>query len=208
MEGDYTHAEALFDRALKINEATFGAESADVGASLNLLVECRLEAGNHTDDALARRALAICESKGGPHSVDTAAALSNTAKALQSRGEFDAAEEFLRRALKIQEAAMGAEHPDTGQAVLALAQLYQDKGALDDAELLYCRALGIYEASFSPGHRTIIYVRGCAGVPMLLRGADNGQGRAAVEGARVALLAPPHNLPRSHLWIRRLSEWV
>jgi CHAT domain-containing protein len=121
--------------ALRIAEATFGAEHLNVATSLNNLAGLYLAQGKYAEaEPLHRRALAIREKVPGPEHPDGATALSYLARVYQDQGKYAEAEPLYRRALRILEKALGPEHPDMGTALQNLGLLKYGLDRPDEAE--------------------------------------------------------------------------
>ena len=153
---DFSTAEALFRRALKITEQSYGPDHPNVATGLNNLAEL-LRATNRLDEAehLYRRALEIDEASHGPDHPNVAIRLNNLAGLLRATNRFDEAEPLYRQALKIDEASHGTDHPNFAVGLNNLAELLRATNRLDEAEPVIRRALSIDEASYGPDHPTV-----------------------------------------------------
>ena len=149
----YAEAEPLMQRALEIDEASYGPDHPEVARDLNNLAML-LQATNRLGEAepLMRRALAIAEASYGPDHPDVATDLNNLASLLYATNRLSEAEPLIRRALAIAEASYGPDHPDVARDLNNLAQLLQATNRLAEAEPLMRRALAIDEKSYGPDH--------------------------------------------------------
>jgi tetratricopeptide (TPR) repeat protein len=108
-------AEPLFQRALAIDERSFGPEHPTVAVRLSnlalLLQDTNRLAGA---EPLFRRALAIHEHSYGPHNPTVATGLNNLARLLRATNRLAEAEPLFRRAVQILiefRQRTGHEHP-------------------------------------------------------------------------------------------------
>ncbi len=151
--GNYTAAEPLYRRAMKIRETLLGNDHPDVAKTLNNLAALLFYQGNHNAaEPLYRRALKIDEVAYGKNHATVACGLSNLAQLLQDQGNYTGAEPLYRRALKIDEVAYGKNHPTVATALNNLAELLWVQGNYTRAEPLYRRALKIGEAQLGKDH--------------------------------------------------------
>jgi tetratricopeptide (TPR) repeat protein len=149
----YAEAEPLMERALAIDEASYGQDHSTVATRLSNLAQL-FKATNRLAEAepLMKRALAIEEASYGPDSPHVAIGLNNLALLLQTTNRFAEAEQLMKRALAIDEASYGQDHPKVARDLNNLAQLFQATNRLAEAEPLMKRALAIEEASYGPDH--------------------------------------------------------
>jgi CHAT domain-containing protein/Tfp pilus assembly protein PilF len=149
-------AEALYRRALAIDEANLGPDHAQVGDDLNELAQV-LKAMSRLGEAepMMRRSLAIAEAKLGPSHPDVAVRLNNLAALLLAANRVAEAEPLMRRAVAIDEAKFGRNHPATAGHIGNLAQMLAARNALAEAEPLMREALAITEAQLGPDHASV-----------------------------------------------------
>ena len=149
----FRQAEALYRRALAIDEAAFGADHPEVAIDLNNLASL-LWATNRLAETepLMRRVVAIFEQALGPDHPNVATALNNLAQLLDATNRLAEAEPLMRRALQIDEAAFGPDHPNVAIRLNNLALLLQDTNRLAEAEPLIRRVLENDEAAFGHDH--------------------------------------------------------
>ena len=111
-EGDFAGARALFERALRIDEAAYGPDHPEVGTDANNLGNVLRAQGDYAGArALFERALRIDEAALGAEHPTVAIRLSNLGGVLRAQGDLAGARALFERALRIGEAALGAEHP-------------------------------------------------------------------------------------------------
>src|ERR1044071_5734671 len=93
--------------------------------------------------------LSLCLVMSASAQVDDAVKLTQQAKELQARGDYEAGIAAAKRALEIRQQTLG-EHPDTAASLLTLAILYRISGALEQAESLYQQSLAMSEKLSGP----------------------------------------------------------
>lgn len=142
----YAEAVLVAQELLHLEEATFGAESAQAAFALNLLGATYQRLGRYAEaEPLHRRALAIDERVYGAEDPSVAIDLNNLAGACQSQGKYAAAEPLYLRSLAMREKYLGPDHPEVGTALNNLATLFKAEGKYVQAEPLFKRALAISE---------------------------------------------------------------
>ncbi len=156
IQGKYSEAIPLAQRALLLWEKALGAEHSTVAYSLNYLATLYKEQGNYSEaEPLYQRALAINEKVEGKDSPIVASILNNLAGLYQYQGNYSGAEQLLQRSLAINEKLKGKEHPDVATVLNNLALLYQAQSNYSGAEPLLQRALAIREQVL-PENNTLI----------------------------------------------------
>ena len=111
-QGDFAGARALFERALRIGEATLGAEHPAVATYANNLGGVLRAQGDYAGArALYERAFRIDKAAYGPDHPEVGTDANNLGLVLQAQGDFAGARALFERGLRISEAALGAEHP-------------------------------------------------------------------------------------------------
>ncbi len=153
---DYSSAEPLCRRALKILEDSLGPDHPQVAFPLNTLANL-LQSTNSLSEAepLYRRAIKIREDTLGPDHLYVASLLNNLANLLLFANRQSEAEPLYRRAIKIREDSLGPDHLYVASPLNGLANLLSDIKHFAEAELLYRRALKIWEASLGPNHPSV-----------------------------------------------------
>jgi len=160
MIADLDGAQAAFERALAIGEATLGPDHPSVAIYVNNLGRVLQDKGDldGAQDAF-KRALAIDEATLGPDHPNVARDVNNLGGVLKDKGDLDGAQDAFKRALAIDEATYGPDHPEVARDVNNLGGVLKDKGDLDGAQAAFERALAIGEATYGPEHPEVaIYV--------------------------------------------------
>jgi len=156
--GQYTEAEPLYLRALRIWEQVLGPEHPQVATVVNNLAILRAMQGKYIEaEPLCQRALHIWEQVLGPEHPDMAYPLVNLAILYTQQRRYAEAEPLYQRALHIKEQALGPEHPDVALLLNNLANLYREQGMYAEAEPLYQRALRIQEQTLGPEHPDVAF---------------------------------------------------
>src|SRR5713101_6520086 len=141
-QGKYAEAIPVALEAVRIAEATYGAEDARLAVSLAYLGLTYDMGGNYGAAELAlQRALAIYEKALGPDHPSVASSLNNLALLYKEQDKYAEAEPLYRRALVIHEKVLGPEHPETGSSLQNLAVLYYGWGRPADAQAYFDRGL-------------------------------------------------------------------
>src|SRR5215510_14106689 len=149
--GRYREAEPLFDEALALAEAVFGADSFEVAAVLNQIgMLGKYDGRFDMAEAAYRRALLIVERKASPDHPLSASLFHNLGGLEHARGRFAEGEPLARRSVEIRERALGPDHVDVAADIAALAALLDGQGKYDESEPLYRRALAIFEREYGP----------------------------------------------------------
>jgi len=152
----YNKAERWYQRALKIDESSFGPNHPNVARDLNNLASL-LQATNRLSEAepLYRRVVKIFEKSLGENHPNVATALNNLASLLQATSRLSEAEPLVRRALKIDEDSFGPNHPKVAIRLNNLALLLKATKRFTEAEPMYRRALEIWENSLGENHPNV-----------------------------------------------------
>jgi tetratricopeptide (TPR) repeat protein len=152
-DGRYDRAIELFQRALRIQEATLGEMHADTAQTIRSMGTSYSYKGQ-LDRAieLFQRALRIQQATLGEMHCDTALTISSMGTSYSKKGQLDRAIELFQRALRIQEATLGEMHADTAQTISNMGTCYSDKGQQDRAIELFERALRIQQATLGEMH--------------------------------------------------------
>jgi CHAT domain-containing protein/tetratricopeptide (TPR) repeat protein len=213
---DYSRAETLYQRALKILEETLGLEHTETSKAMLGLANAYLATGEYERaESLYQRALVILK-RISPESLDTARVLSNLGSTYRNMGAYARAEPFYRRALAINEKIQGPKHPDIGLRLANLAILSNDTGNFIEAEILFKRALTIHEEALGSEHpntvRTLSYLASVYSTTsayrqaeLLFRRAIAIQQRMAGAG-KVDLALTLFNLANMYLEIGRYEQ--
>jgi tetratricopeptide (TPR) repeat protein len=149
----FTQAEALFRRALQIDEQTFGENDAMVAVGLNNLATLLQETNRLVEaEELLRRALAIDERVLGKNHPTVAIRLHNLAWLLKITNRPGEAMSIMRQALSMFEISCGPDHANVAAALNTLGLLLEDSNHPAEAEPLMRRALEIDEHTFGKDH--------------------------------------------------------
>ena len=155
LDGKEGDAEALFRRALDINERLLGAEHHDLVVLLNDLSRLYLKRGAHADaEPLLLRLHAIKRMKGEDH-PEVATVLASLASVKQALGRYDAAEQLWRRVLEIRERTLAPHHFSIATALEHLGETCAARGKLNEALRHRLRALAMREMTLDPGHPSL-----------------------------------------------------
>lgn len=153
--GQYSEAEAKYQRALTIRERLLGDHPA-LANSINNLAFLYHALGNFQKALpLFQRALAIREKVQGGEHPDVAIAVNNLAALYQELGDYGTALLLYQRALAIDEKTLGSEDPGIATDLNNVATLYQAKGDYKRALPLFQRALSINEKAFGAEHPNV-----------------------------------------------------
>jgi tetratricopeptide (TPR) repeat protein len=149
----YREAEALYRRALAIDERLLGDGHPRVAVHLNNLATLLLATKRMREaEPLMRRALVIDEQSYGNSHPAVGRDLNSLALLLKATGYLSEAEPLMRRALAIDEQSFGRDHPVVAIKLNNLARLLMDTKRLLEAEPLTWRALAIDERSYGEDH--------------------------------------------------------
>ncbi len=155
-KADYTIAEPLYERSLRIYEKVLGEDDPNVATSLNnLAVLYHVQGKYEQAEPLYERSLAIDEKALGKDHPDLAIDLNNLASLYQAQGKYEQAEPLFERSLAFCEYALGKDHPDVASSLNNLALLYDAQGQYEQAEPLYQRSLAIKEKALGKDHPAI-----------------------------------------------------
>jgi tetratricopeptide (TPR) repeat protein len=150
---DLAQARSVFERAVRVGEATYGPDHPNVAIRVNNLGDV-LQDLDDLPGARAHfeRALRIDEAAYGPDHPEVATDVNNLGLVLRSLGDLPGARAHLERALRIWEANLGPDHPQVATGVNNLGLVLQDLGDLPVARAHFERALRIDEAAYGPDH--------------------------------------------------------
>lgn len=160
--GQYAEAEKAARRALAdISGSDRGQTPDSVAAAhvLNRLGEALIRQGKTDADtqSVIERTLRI-EERLEPGTRDLAAAMSNKAFLVESRGDFPSAREWYQRAFETMRGALGPEHPDTVMAEKDLGMAWNELGEYQKARALVEEALAI-RLKADPAHVDVAILR-------------------------------------------------
>jgi tetratricopeptide (TPR) repeat protein len=153
---EYAEAQALFERALAIQEQLHASEGPDVARTIGNLASVYATTADYAKSReLLVRALAIDEEALGPNHPEVANLLNNLANVEAATGDDAHARAGYERARQIWEDAFGPNHPDVATSLVNLGTLEHDSGRHEEARALYQRAATIREAVLPPDHPEI-----------------------------------------------------
>ncbi len=110
----YATARGLYERALRIDEATYGPDHPNVAIGVNNLgMVAKAQGDLPAARAHLERALRIDEATFGPDHPNVARDVNNLGMVAKAQGDLPAARALLERALRIFEQKLGSEHPNT-----------------------------------------------------------------------------------------------
>jgi tetratricopeptide (TPR) repeat protein len=147
--GLYDEARALLERALRVFERTYGADSPKVAAVLNNLGNIAEHKHDYKHaEANLSRALTIWTAAFGPGHPDVASANSNLATLYMHRRRWEKSESLYRRALAIDE--NGKDRRRVARDLNNLGVLYSGMKRRAEAETCLSRAVQEYEQASGP----------------------------------------------------------
>ena len=153
---EYHEARSLLERALALEEKTFGPEHPRVSSSLSNLALLLKDLGDAVGARpLLERALAIAEKTFGPEHPNVAVCLSNLAAVLQELGDAAGARPLAERALAIDQKKFGPDDPTVAIRLSNLMSVLMDLGDAAGARPLAERALAIDQRTFGPEHSAV-----------------------------------------------------
>jgi len=153
---DFSGARALNERALKIDETSYGPDHPTVAIHVNNLGSVLQDLGELAEARKHfERALKIDEASYGPDHPTVAIRVNNLGLVLKDLGELAEARKHYERALKITESSYGPDHPNVAIYVNNLGVVLRDLGELTEARKQFERALKIDETSFGPDHPSV-----------------------------------------------------
>ena len=152
-QGDFTDARAMFERALKLDEAQFGSSHPNVAIDVSNLGVVMKNTGDLVGArTMYERAIKIDEASFGPDHPNVAIRVNNLGLVIEASGDLIGARTLYERALKIWEKALGEEHPNVATAINNLGIVMKKSGDSTGARTLLERALRIREKVFEKEH--------------------------------------------------------
>ncbi|MFO0808407.1 MAG: CHAT domain-containing tetratricopeptide repeat protein [Gemmataceae bacterium] len=140
-----------YSRAIKLAEATYGADSDTVADVLNSQGRLLTDVGQYAKaEPVFLRSLRILEARLGPDHLSVASCLNNLALLYEATGQYARAEPLYLRSLKIKETRLSSNDLSIATSLNNLGQLYKAMGQYAKAEPLYLRSLTIREARLGP----------------------------------------------------------
>jgi tetratricopeptide (TPR) repeat protein len=142
--GQFSDAQPILERALRIDEAAHGPHHLTLSTRLNNLAVVLRDLGRPAEARpLLERALRIDEATQGADDRAVATRLNNLAVILRDLGKPAEARPLLERALHIDEATYGPDHPAVATRLNNLAVVLRQLGETAEAQPLLERALRI-----------------------------------------------------------------
>lgn len=151
-QGDFSSAEALFERSLSILRRTLGPSHPAVAVALGNVASLYQAQHRFSDaEAALGESLAVLQKAYGAEHVGIAVSLSNLAMLYSREGRYSEAERLALQATAMLEKLVGPRDPAVAATTNNLALIYENWGRLGDAERYYQRSLGVLESSEGPG---------------------------------------------------------
>jgi CHAT domain-containing protein/ribosomal protein S7 len=159
---NYRDAEALYKRALAIDQQAPGQNDRTVAVILHALGNVSTEQGKYAEaEPFLQRALAIQEHvRGQNHGElvqDLASTLNDLASVNEKQGKYAAAERIVQRSLLLSEQKFGQNHPEVAIRLYNLAAIDSRQGKYAEADRLYRRALAIYQQAHNPRVANVLW---------------------------------------------------
>ena len=143
LQGHYSEAVSLVQRAVAIREMAFGPDHPDVAWSLNTLALLYDNQARYAEaEQYYKQSLLIRERTLGPDHPNVAQSLNNLAGFYRDRGRYAEAEQLGKQALAIREKVLGPNHPDVALSLNNLAVLF-------DTQTRYADALAIVQRTIA-----------------------------------------------------------
>jgi CHAT domain-containing protein/lipopolysaccharide biosynthesis regulator YciM len=151
LKADYTTAESLFLRALKMYEASSTPPARRV-AELTRDLGTTYDAMQDFDKAVQflQHAINILETMKATQDSLLADTLNNLANVYNDQGDYNKATAMYERGMAVEETMYGPNHPEVADFLVNLAGISIAQGDYLNAERLDQRALSMYEKAFGP----------------------------------------------------------
>lgn len=151
--GKTTEAQEEFKRAIKLAEATYGAQSERTAYVMGDLANFYSNHDRYAESAaIHERVLKILESRLGTDHGNVGVCVHNLAKVYYSQARYAEAEVLLLRSLKIAESAAGGDPLTIAECLTGLGNLYDQQGRLAEAQPMYQRCVNIRRARLGTNH--------------------------------------------------------
>jgi tetratricopeptide (TPR) repeat protein len=150
-EDKYPESEALFRKAVTIQEAQLSPDDADLGRTLDGLADVLFKEGNSSEaESLRRRSRTIYERALPTQSSSEAVLLDRRGQFRADEGKYKEAEALYKQAVNADETKYGPDHPKVADDLDMLARLYRDAEGfpIEEAGPLFKRILGIRQQNF------------------------------------------------------------
>lgn len=151
--GQYDEAEEMYRKALRLQEAAFGADGEGLMETVYSYGVLLREMGRFAESvAVLERALALQQRRLGPQHLATLQTLVQLATVQERCGSRDVAEDLHKQALQGMERALGPDHVDVSRCCNNLAALYSSQKRFGEAEALLYRAIAIRQRVLGATH--------------------------------------------------------
>jgi len=151
--GNYTAAEAHYERNLYINIEQLGQEHNNTLTSMGDLAELyRLQGKLDQAESLYEKLLEISPRVLGAEHPHTLVFMNNFALVCHQKGRHEQAEELYLKTLEIRKQQLGEEHPNTLACMNNLGGLYYDMGQYQKAETIQLETLEIHKRVLGREH--------------------------------------------------------
>ena len=151
--GDFAKAEDALRAALKEDENTFGAASAEVGGDLHDLALLFDEVNRYDEsEAAYRKSITIARALHGDVHTSVASLLNDFGLMMHSKGDQVTAERLERESLAIHTRLEGPDHPQTLETENNLATILDDEGKFDETITTYRHLLETRRRILGPNH--------------------------------------------------------
>jgi len=155
--GVQDRAQQLMEESLKLRRQTFGAEHADVAASLHHLAALAYDKSDYTSsEAQFREALQMRSKLLGNESAEVADSMAGLGQTLNASGKFAEAESLVREALESRRRRLGPEHKDIAESLNGLGRVLSDQGKFSEAAEVYRQSLNIFLKLYGEEHPFVV----------------------------------------------------
>jgi tetratricopeptide (TPR) repeat protein len=152
-QGNYSKAEPLLLKALKMRKKQFGDYHPDTAMSMNDLAALYKSQGRYKSaEQLYLEALKIINEQLGDRHLSTSTSMNNLALLYVSQGRYESAEPLFLESLEIRKEQLGDRHLSTATSMNNLGGLYESQGRYELAEPLYLEALEIKKEQLGDRH--------------------------------------------------------
>jgi tetratricopeptide (TPR) repeat protein len=152
-QGNYSKAEPLLLKALKMRKKQFGDYHPDTAMSMNDLAALYKSQGRYKSaEQLYLEALKIINEQLGDRHLSTSTSMNNLALLYVSQGRYESAEPLFLESLEIRKEQLGDRHLSTATSMNNLGGLYESQGRYELAEPLYLEALEITKEQLGDRH--------------------------------------------------------
>ena len=170
LQGQWTKADSLYDRALGIWSNLYGDEHPHLAAIRANQANLHYRRGDFDQASDAYRDVVRVYRAVGDRQL-LAVSIHNLGVIQRERGDYPAADALLAEALDIRRGYVEEPHSEIAQSLTTRAGLYNLQGRYADAEPLALEAIEQYEAVLAPEHSAVLWPRLELGIALA------GQGR-------------------------------